>query len=86
MERPPCGLTAISVSGTAAIVSYLDAPSDIVVKDGMRVRVERTKNEGFLADFRHADSPSSRIVFMSGSVDYIVNGRAGGRLRRSRGV
>ena len=44
------------------MVSYLDAPLDIVVKDGMRVRVERTKNKGLLADFRHADSPTSKVV------------------------
>ena len=50
------------MSGSAVIVSCLDASTDIVVKDGIRVRVERTKNEGFLADFRHADSPSSKVV------------------------
>ena len=44
------------------MVSYLEASADIVVKDGVWVRVERTKSEGLLADFRHADSLSSKTV------------------------
>lgn len=53
---------AVEVSGTGVAVPYLDASTDVFLAGGVRVRIERTKNEAFFADFRHADSNSAKIV------------------------
>lgn len=53
---------AVEVSSTGIAVPYLDASRDVVLAGGIKIRIERTKNEVLFADFRHADSNSSKIV------------------------
>ena len=53
---------AVKVSGTGIVVPYMDTSRDVFLAGGVRVQIERTKNEVFFGDFRNADSNSTKIV------------------------
>lgn len=50
------------MNGAWNVVAHLDAGTDIALAGGIRARIDRTKSEPSLADFRNGDSGSAKIV------------------------